>query len=121
MKNKQIGDKGEEIAAEFLSGLGFDILERNWRFGHKEIDLIARKDQLILFVEVKMRQDNRYGHPEEFVDARKQARLITAATAWLAETGHDQEIRFDIIAIHSNPGMDANVLHIPDAFFPFHT
>lgn len=120
MKNKQIGDKGEEIAAEFLRSLGFDILERNWRFGHKEIDLIARKDQLILFVEVKMRQNNRYGHPEEFVDARKQARLITAATAWLAETGHDKEIRFDIIAIRSNPNLTNEVMHIPDAFFPFH-
>lgn len=120
MKKTQMGSKGEDLAVQYLVAEGYSIQARNWRSGHKEIDIIAVKDDLVVFVEVKYRSSTRHGHPEEFVDARKQAHLIQAATSWLTESGHEQEIRFDIIAIHGNPDQENNLIHIPDAFFPFY-
>lgn len=120
MKKTQIGSIGEDLAVHYLVEEGYSIQARNWRSGRKEIDIIAAKDDLVVFVEVKFRRSSRHGHPEEFVDARKQAHLIQAATAWLAASGHDKEIRFDIIAIQGENSQENNLIHIPDAFFPFY-
>jgi len=115
---RQIGDAGEDLAAEFLQSEGYTILARNRRLGMLELDIIAEKEGKVIFVEVKTRKSSRQGHPEEFVGTVKQQRMIRAATAWLMETGHEGEIRFDIIAITQAPGQPAEVVHIPDAFFP---
>lgn len=115
---RRTGDAGEDLAADFMQRQGYAILARNRRLGMLELDIIAEKDGTVVFVEVKTRKTKRQGHPEEFVGAVKQARMVRAATAWLMESGHEGEIRFDVIAITQTPGKDSELLHIPDAFFP---
>ncbi len=95
---RQKGKKYEELAEKFLIGKGLDILERNWQAGHQEIDLIAREDQTIVFVEVKGSRTDRFGHPAEKIDSRKRRNLIKAAEKYMLDkelSGYD--VRFDLI------------------------
>ena len=101
-KNKDFGNQGEALAVQFLSDKGFTILETNWRTGKAEIDIIAQKDNIILFVEVKTRSYNTLGNPEDFVSKHKQALMIDAATIYCEQTNHYGEVRFDVIAITKN-------------------
>jgi putative endonuclease len=80
----ETGNKGETLAADFLVEKGFQILERNYRYKHAEIDLIVQKNDWVLFIEVKTRSSFEFGEPEEFVDDRKANRIFEAAE----ETGY---------------------------------
>ena len=75
MKNKQVGDKGETIAVNFLLKKGFNIIERNWRYKHLEIDIIASVKDKLHFVEVKTRTNKKYGLPEESISKAKMNHL----------------------------------------------
>ena len=106
------GDQFERKAAEFLLAQGFDILERNWRTGHKEIDLIARKDMTLAFVEVKGSRGDKFGHPAYRVDRKKRENLALAAERFISEKGlKGYEFRFDVITI-----LEGNLEHFPGAF-----
>lgn len=95
---------------------GYEVLERNWRDGPREIDLITRKSFQLVFVEVKVSYDLSYGYPEGRVHARKIRSVTRAASRYLRKMNHQGEIRFDIIAITWRPKMEIH--HIEDAFFP---
>ncbi len=110
------GKKGEELAASYLAGKGYRILEKNWRAGHNEIDIIAQKDQILVIVEVKTRRTNYFGEPEEFVTKNKQKLLVQAANAYVQKNKLDLESRFDIISILFK-GNDYKIHHIEDAFY----
>lgn len=99
-----IGIRGEEEAARLLETKGFRIVERNWRLGHLEVDLIAESKTEIVFVEVKARTST-YGNilPEEYVDKDKQRRIIAAANAYIKYRQITKIPRFDIIGILINP------------------
>lgn len=116
-KHNELGHEGEEIAKDFLKKKGFEILESNWRFERKEIDLIARIDELIAIVEVKTRSTDYYGNPEEFVTRAKKNFLIKAADAYAQSLDFDAEIRYDIISIVKR-GENYSINHIEDAFIP---
>ena len=106
------GKTYERLAAEYFAARGFDIIERNWRAGHKEIDLIVSKGKLIVFVEVKSGSSKEFGHPAERVDDKKMAHLTEAAQAYLVEhriTGCD--LRFDVVTF-----VKGRLEHFPDAF-----
>ncbi|MDF1545657.1 MAG: YraN family protein [bacterium] len=108
----EIGRDFEKQAALFFEQNGFEVLHRNWQFGHKEIDIIVRKDQLIVFVEVKSSATGQFGHPAERVDNRKVENLTQAARAYLIEheiSGCD--LRFDLVTF-----VDGSLEHYPDAF-----
>lgn len=94
-----IGKKGEQLAAEFLIKKGFEIVVRNYRHGHAEIDLIVRRDNWLIFVEVKARSSNDFGEPEEFVDVRKMNKLFEAAEEYIYSTDWHGHIRFDIVSV----------------------
>jgi putative endonuclease len=99
-----LGAEGEARAAAHLRRRGYRIIARNVRAGGVEIDLIARRGRLLVFVEVKTRRSRAQGPPELAVDARKQARLVRGAAAWLHE--HPRrvgEVRFDVIACERDP------------------
>ena len=94
-----IGKKGEQLAASFLMKKGFEIVMRNYRFKHAEIDLIIRRDDWLIFVEVKARSSTDFGEPEEFVDARKVNKMYEAAEEYIYSTDWQGHIRFDIVSV----------------------
>lgn len=117
-RHNETGKKGEEIALNFLSENGYKILESNWRFGRAEIDIIAKKDDILIFVEVKTRSGVSFGMPEDFVSEKKESLIMDAANEYMKLIGHDWEIRFDIIGILVLKGKSPAIRHIEDAFFP---
>lgn len=117
MTHIEIGNKGEKIAADYLQSLSYEILELNYRASYAEVDIIARdKDQLV-FIEVKTRTYDYYGSPEEFVTRRKQKNISFAAAIYCDDNHHEDEIRFDIMAVILQ-GNTRHIKHIKDAFFP---
>ncbi|MGQ0815380.1 MAG: YraN family protein [Gemmatimonadota bacterium] len=100
MQAHELGRRSEELACDYLRARGWAVLERNYRAGHKEIDIIARLERTIAFIEVKARSGSTYGHALEAITWTKRNELAHAARAWLqrnARAGH--EYRFDAIAI----------------------
>lgn len=111
-----LGKHGEELAVKHLISKGYQILERNWRSGHKEIDIIALKGDTLAVVEVKTRKSEDYGDPDIAVGAYKQQMLVNAADAYVRYKNLNVEVRFDIISIILNT-MEQKIEHIEDAFY----
>ncbi|EDM37420.1 hypothetical protein PBAL39_09761 [Pedobacter sp. BAL39] len=116
--HNELGRRGEQIAQEFLQHSGYRILKINWKYGRAEVDVIADHDGVIVFVEVKTRSSRDFGEPEEFVGRKKERQLEFASSAYLEMTGHQGEIRFDIIAIVFENKDLYKINHIEDAFWP---
>lgn len=117
-EHNNLGRKGEGLAKQHLEAAGYEILDENWCFGKAEVDLIAYLDKTIIFVEVKTRSGNAFGEPEDFVDAAKQALLVSAADEFIELMGFQGEARFDIIAILFDKKDNYRLNHIQDAFWP---
>jgi putative endonuclease len=115
--HNQTGFKGEALAEKYLRNAGYEIMEKNWHFGHNEIDIIARQDDFLVIVEVKTRRTNNFGEPEEFVNRTKQRSLIKAADGYINQKGLDLEVRFDIVSVLYN-GSSYTVKQIENAFYP---
>lgn len=108
------GSNGEDRAVDYLRQQGYAVIHRNYRVGKAEIDVVARKDGVLVFVEVKTRANDYFGYPEEFVSRKKQRMLLNAADAYIHRSGWQEDIRFDIIAITlSDP---PELFHVEDAF-----
>ncbi|MCM1224446.1 MAG: YraN family protein [Lachnospiraceae bacterium] len=110
------GRWGEEEAEHYLAAEGYAILERNWRMGRLELDIVAQKGGIIAFVEVKTRRSMETD-PSLAVDKRKRARMITAADTYLKRYQLPFDYRFDIISISGTPE-SYTIEHLPDAFMP---
>jgi len=114
---KRIGNSGEELAADFLSKNGYKILTRNYRWARGEIDIVAEKDNMLIFVEVKTARSKNFGAPETWVTERKQQQVGMVASRYLQENEIvDKDCRFDVIAI-SATGKDWQIKHIENAFW----
>lgn len=111
------GNWGETKACEFLQNKGFEILEKNYRYKHTEVDLIAKKNKLLIFVEVKTRSGTGFGMPEEFVNRTKAKLVMYAAEHYIFEKNWVHDLRFDIISIIILPDKSFKVNHIEDAFY----
>ena len=99
-RNKQvIGKIGETLAASYLQLTGFQLLQRNWRHGRVEIDLIVRKEDTLHFIEVKTRRSLRYGWPEEHIKSKKITRMMTAVEAFLQTLPKPSLVQLDILSI----------------------
>lgn len=116
MNNRRVGDQGEEIALRHLRGMGYELVERNYRTRYGEIDLILRDGATLVFVEVKFRRGTGHGDPLESVTPRKQNQVRAVAEQYLAEAQPDfGELRFDVVGILDiNRGPE--ITHIKDAF-----
>jgi len=114
----ELGRKGETLAKTFLEAAGYEILDENWTHGKAEIDLVAYKDRVIIFTEVKTRTGNGFGEPEDFVDNRKQKLLAAAADEYIYLMDHQGEVRFDIVSILFDKNANYTLKHIEDAFWP---
>lgn len=98
-KSLERGKRAEQQAAEFLRSHGYQIVEENYRWPGGEIDLIARDGEFLVFVEVKARSSESFGIPEEFVNARKQHKLIRTAQRYLLQHPTKLNVRFDVVAL----------------------
>ncbi len=113
-----LGRKGESLAKAHLENAGYEILDENWTHGRLEVDLIAYKDRMIIFAEVKTRTGTWFGEPEDFVDTRKQKLLADAADEYIYLMNHQGEVRFDIISVLFDKQANYTINHIEDAFWP---
>jgi len=116
-ESHNLGQKGEDIAAEHLKKAGFKILFRNWKWGKHEIDIIAENEDLIVFAEVKTRMDDYHMHPVTAVTKEKQRSIIWAANGYLQKFNVDKESRFDVITIIKKDE-SYQIDHIEGAFYP---
>ena len=116
--HNDLGALGEKIALEYLLEKNYQILETNWVCGHKEVDIIAKDGDTIVFVEVKTRHSKCLVDPEITVDSYKQRHLIWAANSYVNRYQYDNDVRFDIISIIVNPNNEKKIEHIEDAFYP---
>lgn len=117
--NKGTGELGEEVAANFMIGHGYRILERNFRCKGGEVDIIARDpgDKSLVFIEVKTRRGLAYGVPQLAVTPFKQRQISKAALTWLSKNRmHDTNARFDVIAILLHTDGRHAIDHIKNAF-----
>jgi putative endonuclease len=118
MENKKdIGNKGEEIAVAYLVNKGYQILEKNFRYGRAEIDIIAKFREIVIFIEVKNRFSDNFGLPEDFVTKGKIKMMSEGAEGYLEKHNLDCECRYDIVAILYGTGKP-QIEHIEDAFWP---
>lgn len=119
-EHNDLGKWGEDEAALYYEDRGYEILERDWKVGKRDIDLIALtedKDTLV-FVEVKTRQNNDLQEPEEAVDVRKMRNLAIAANAYVKLHGLDMDVRFDIISVIGKCSCVESIECFEDAFNP---
>ena len=116
--HNELGKWGEEIAARYLSGEGYNIMHRNWRCGHRDLDIIATKDGEVVFVEVRTRRNTVFMEPEESVNYKKALSVSIAANAYLKFYHLNAPIRFDIITVTGTPDTSYTINHIPNAFYP---
>jgi putative endonuclease len=112
-----LGQKGEDLATDYLRKAGFKIIFRNWKWGKHEIDIIADNKDLIVFVEVKSRSDDYQMHPVTAITNEKQKSIIYAADGYLQKFNINKESRFDVITIIKK-GELFEIDHIEGAFYP---
>ena len=122
MSNKKLstqlkGAHGENVAATYLLQNGFEVLHRNWRYRHCEIDLICSKEKVLHFVEVKTRTTKQFGNPEESISAKKMNALKKAAEHYLIEHTEWKNLQFDVVSIILNGENIEEIFFIEDVFF----
>jgi putative endonuclease len=113
---KELGDRGEDIAAKYLQQQGYRIVQRNYRSRYGEVDIICAQHGILVFVEVKTRTSNAFGSPEESITPTKQAHIRKVALIYLDSYPQAfREIRFDVIGILMNGG-EPRINHLVAAF-----
>lgn len=123
-KHNTTGEIGEDMAAKMLQESGYEILARNWKpEGMRvELDILARKDDVLAVVEVKTRTSTFFGKPEEYVKPDKQANIVRAANAFVANLPYDPNlvVRFDVVSVvlNSEDNSLVSTSHVTDAFVP---
>lgn len=115
--HSKLGKEGEAYALDYVKHCGYKILHTNWRFGKKELDIVALKNEVLTVFEVKTRFSNYWEEPKDAVKLRKQKNIIEAADAYVNDYLLDYEVQFDVISlVHNGKGFELE--HIPDAFYP---
>ena len=114
-EHNDFGAAGEQMARDFLAQEGYTILETNWRYLSHEVDIIAKKGDILAFVEVKTRNSRFLGEPEIFVSRTQQKAYITVADAYVTKNNRTEEVRFDIVSIVLN-SKEQSINHIEGAF-----
>ena len=113
--HNELGKWGEDLAVAYLQGKGYTIIERDWKSGHRDIDIIAEDETgTIVFVEVKTRRNRMFGEPEEAIDYRKMQSLQLAVNHYIKFRRINSQVRFDIISIVGTIGSEPEINHIKD-------
>jgi putative endonuclease len=114
--HNDLGRWGEDVAADYLERQGYTIIERDWKSGHRDLDIIALDDDTVVFVEVKTRSNRMFTDPEMAVDYQKIRHLQQAANHYIKYRHIDNDIRFDIITVVGTMNETPSIEHIKDAF-----
>ena len=112
--HNELGSWGEDLAAAFLEEKGYAIVERDWKSGHHDLDIVAKDGSTLVIVEVKTRRNRLYGNPEEAIDYRKRRSLLSAINHYTKSHRIYSNVRFDIISIVGNIGEKSEIDHIID-------
>lgn len=115
--HNDLGKAGEDFAADFLLQEGFRIVERNWRYNKKELDLIAYDGEYFVVIEVKTRTSDGWEHPKEAITPAKIRYIVEATEAYIFENSVEEEVRFDVVTLIPNAA-GWQVEHIKEAFHP---
>ena len=116
--HNELGKKGEDEACNYLKRNGFQVITTNYRFDKAEVDIIARKDEVLVAVEVKTRSTKDFGSPQDFLKPEQIKRLVKAVNHYVETKNLDVEVRFDIIAVISQNNKK-EIEHLEDAFLHF--
>lgn len=117
-QHNELGKKGEQLAVDFLIANAYQVVERNYRFGKAEIDIIAKKESVLAIIEVKTRSSTNFGNPQDFLKPSQIKRIVNAVDYYVTNNNLDVEVRFDVVAIiKSSKGFEIN--HLEDAFYHF--
>ncbi|WP_405574948.1 YraN family protein [Winogradskyella sp. Asnod2-B02-A] len=117
-EHNELGKLGEQLATDYLMAKGYKIMVRNYVFQKAEIDIIAKHNNFIICVEVKTRNSDYFGDPQEFVTPSKIKLLVKAMDAFVIENDIELETRFDIVAVLKNKTTE-QLTHYEDAFYHF--
>lgn len=119
-EHNELGKWGEDEAALYLESEGYVVIERDWKIGKRDLDILAVSPdgETLVVVEVKTRSGDEYQQPEEAVDGRKMRNLAIAANAYVKEHLVDKELRFDIISVVGVAHQVKRLEHLKDAFNP---
>jgi putative endonuclease len=111
-----LGEQGERIAEAWLAERGWRILDRRFRSGHRDLDIVAERGGVVAFVEVKARRGKTFGYPVEAVNWRKQRELTRSAAVWMARFGATKQLfRFDVVGVLIDES-GTRIQHVEDAF-----
>ena len=116
--HNELGKWGENVAADYLQRQGYTILYRDWKCGHRDIDIVAVMGETLIIVEVKTRRNEVFTDADTAVDAQKIKSLSIAANAFIKRYGGTYDVRFDIITVLGTPESEPKINHIIDAFLP---
>lgn len=115
-RKRLLGQRGEALAARHLTGLGMEVIDRNWRCDAGEIDLVLRDGRVLVVCEVKTRTSTAYGTPLEAIDQRKLDRLRRLAARWLrVHDCHPDDVRIDMVGVLAPPGLPVEIEHVEGA------
>jgi putative endonuclease len=115
--HNEFGKSGEQMAAEWLIVSGFQLISRNWRFGRYELDIIATRNDVLHFIEVKSRRDDHFGNPEDWVNWKKGKHMLTAGVAFQEKYPKWVQIQYDILAILLSADGKQDVFFIEDVYW----
>ncbi len=114
-KHLKQGQQAERLAAQYLTNMGYQIIEKNYRSGRAEVDIISQIGAFLVFVEVKSLQKTLHGNPEERIDEHKKHMLFQAANNYQMDKNWHKEVRFDAISVNFYP-QAIKIEHFEDAF-----
>ncbi len=116
--HNNLGKQGEDLAVGFLLKQGYEVLERNFMFQKAEVDIIAKKENVLAVVEVKTRSTNAFGNPQDFLKPKQIQRIVKAVDHYVTSNQLEVEVRFDIVAIVKNQHQ-FDIEHLENAYYHF--
>jgi putative endonuclease len=117
MNHIELGQKGEEVAVNHLCTKGYEVIERNYKWKNAELDIICRKNDLLIVVEVKTRNSKALGEPFLSVNRSKQRQIIKVTNHYIESNDVQEEIQFDVVSVILNQHQ-LQIEHIENAFYP---
>jgi putative endonuclease len=115
--HNEFGKAGEQMAAEWLIQHGFQLISRNWKFARYEVDIIASREGVLHFIEVKSRHDDAFGKPEDWVNRKKGRHLLTAGEAFQEKYPDWRLVQYDILSILLTPDGKRDFFFIEDVYW----